>query len=229
MIAKGRTLARPVDLLLAVAFIVLLATPVTLGAVHEWVGIAAFALTVAHVVMSRKAIGRLVRARRAGAFATLVLDALLLACILGLAASSIVLSEHVLAWAPAVPGASWARTVHLLCSYWAFALAFVHAGLHLRIVAGRLARSKALVWAARFAYVALGVFGAWSFWDMDIWSYMTLANQFVFVDPTIPFVLRLVQYTAMAVLVAGSAHYVSLIFRKVIRRNRASDCGSATE
>lgn len=220
MIAKGRTLARPVDLLLAVAFIVLLATPVTLGAVHEWVGIAAFALTVAHVVMSRKAIGRLVRARRAGAFATLVLDALLLVCILGLAASSIVLSEHVLSWAPAIPGASWARTAHLLCSYWGFVLVFVHVGVHLRAAVGKLANSKALAWTARVALVVLGAVGIWSLFDTGMWSYMALANQFVFVDPSVPFALRLAQYASIAVLVAGLTYYASALCRRVTRRNR---------
>lgn len=229
MSAKGRIAAHVVDLLLAVAFVVLLATPVTWAVWHEWVGIFAFVLTVVHIVMSKKAIGRLARRRRVGAFATLVLDALLIASILGLAASSIVLSEHVLSWAPAVPGASWARTTHLLCSYWGFVLVFVHAGVHLRVVTGKLAKSRALAWAARIAFVVLGAVGVWSFLDTDIWSYMTLANQFVFVDPSVPFALKLAQYVSIAVLVAGLAHYVSALCRKAVRRSKASDLGSAAE
>lgn len=227
--AKGRIAAHVVDLLLAVAFIVLLATPVTWAVWHEWVGVFAFVLTVAHIVMSNKAIGRLARRRRVGAFATLVLDTLLLACVLGLAASSVVLSEHVLSWAPTVPGASWARTAHLLCSYWGFVLVFVHAGVHLRVAVGKLAKSRALVWAARIAFVVLGAVGVWSFLDTGMWSYMTLANQFVFVDPSVPFAMKLMQYTAIAVLVAGLAHYVSTTCHKLVRRSEASDLRSVAE
>lgn len=229
MSAKGRIAAHVVDLLLTVAFIVLLATPVTWAVWHEWIGILAFGLTVAHVVMSRKAIGRLARRRRVGAFATLVLDALLIACILGLAASSIVLSEHVLSWAPAVPGASWARTAHLLCSYWGFTLVFVHAGVHLRAAVGKLAKSKALTWTARIALVVLGAVGVWSLFDTGMWSYMTLANQFVFVDPSVPFALKLTQYASIAVLIAGLAHYASALCRKAVRRREANHLGPTAE
>lgn len=229
MSAKGRIAARVVDLLLAVAFIVLLATPVTWAVWHEWVGIFAFVLTVVHIVMSKKAIGRLARRRRVGAFATLVFDALLIVCIFGLVASSIVLSEHVLAWAPAVPGASWARTAHLLCSYWGFVLVFIHAGVHLRVAVGKLTKSRALVWAARIAFVVFGAVGVWSLFDTGMWSYMTLANQFVFVDPSVPFALKLAQYAAIAVLVTGLAHYVSAICRKVVRRSEARSHRSVAE
>lgn len=220
MSAKGRIAAHVVDLLLTVAFIVLLATPVTWAVWHEWIGILAFGLTVAHVVMSRKAIGRLARRRRVGAFATLVLDALLIACVLGLVASSIVLSEHVLSWAPAVPGASWARTAHLLCSYWGFTLVFVHADVHLRAAVGKLAKSKVLTWTARVALVVLGAVGIWSLFDTGMWSYMTLSNRFVFVDPSVPFALRLAQYASIAVLVAGLTYYASALCRRVTRKNR---------
>lgn len=229
MSAKGRIVTHAVDLLLAVAFVVLLATPVTWAVWHEWVGIFTFVLTVVHIVMSKKAIERLARRRRVGAFTTLVLDALLIACILGLAASSIVLSEHVLSWAPAVPGASWARTAHLLCSYWGFVLVFVHAGVHLRAAVGKLAKSKALAWTARIALIVLGAVGVWSLFDTGMWSYMTLANQFVFIDPSVPFALKLAQYASIAVLIAGLAHYASAPCRKAARRSKASNLGSAAE
>lgn len=151
-----------VDVLIATAFVALLATPIAWGQAHESIGIAAFALTVVHIALSRKAVGGLARKRRAGALATLALDALLLACLVGLAASAVVLSEHALSWAPAVPGSWWARVAHLLCSYWGFAFAFVHVGLHVRAMAGTK-RNAVLVWTGRVAFVALGAFGALSF------------------------------------------------------------------
>lgn len=209
-----------VDVLIAAAFVTLLATPIAWGQAHEWIGIAAFVLTVAHIVLSRKAVGGLARKRRAGAFATLTLDALLLACLLGLAASAVVISEHALSWAPAVPGSWWARVVHLLCSYWGFALAFVHAGLHVRAMAGAK-RNAVLVWAGRAVFVALGAFGALSFSELGIWSYMTLSNQFVFVDPGEPFALKFLQYASMGALIAGVSHYIASVCRMLARRRKA--------
>lgn len=218
--ATARRMRLVVDILIAASFIALLATPIAWGQVHEWIGIAAFALTVIHIVLSRKAVGRLARKHHIGAFATLALDALLLACLVGLAASAFVLSEHALSWAPAVPGSWWARVIHLLCSYWGFALAFVHVGLHLRVMTG--ARRHAILdWVGRAAFVILGAFGALSFIDSGMWSYMTLINQFVFVDPDESLAWQLLQYASMGVLVAGTSHYVASACRVLARRRKA--------
>ena len=62
-----------------------------------------------------------------------------------------------------------------------------------------------------------------------MWSYMTLANQFVFVDPSVPFAWKLAQYAVIAVLVAGLAHYVSALCRKAARRSKANGLGHAVE
>lgn len=200
---RARAANRAVEAALAAAFVVLLATPVTYGAVHEWVGMASFALTVAHIVLSRKRLGALVRSRRVGAWAALALDAALLACIVGQAASSIVLSEHVLAWAPAVPGAAWARKVHLACGYWGFLLAFAHAGTHLRAFAGKSLRDGAANVAWGVALAVCLVFGAMAFWRLNLVAYLTLSVEFVFVDPTVPLWRSVLDYVFVAGAVAG--------------------------
>lgn len=106
------------DVALALAFVLSMATALVDEAPHEWIGVAVFALTIAHVFLGWKMLLAQVRKRRATAVAGLVLDALLLACLLGQLASALVLSEHVLSWAPAIEGAAWARPVHMLCAYW---------------------------------------------------------------------------------------------------------------
>ena len=207
----SRRVALAFDALLACTFVSLMATPVTWGVEHEWLGMATFALVVVHVVLSRRRLVALARARRAGAVATLVLDAALLVCILVQAASAVVLSKHVLSWLPAVPGAAWAREAHLACSYWGFALAAAHAGLHLRAAVGKLFRNRACVWAGRITFAVCLVYGIWSFADLGLWRYMTLAVQFAFIDPSLSLAVHAAQFAAMGIAVAGVAHYVRVL------------------
>ena len=215
---RCRRVALAVDMLLACVFVALMATPVTWGVEHEWLGMATFALVAAHVVLSRKRIVALVRARRAGEVATLVIDAALLACVLAQAASAAVLSKYAFSWLPVIPGTAWARTAHLACSYWGFALAAAHAGLHLRALAGKLARNRAGVWAGRIVFAVCLVFGVWSFVDLGIWRYMTLSVRFAFVDPSVPLPLCVAQFAAMGAAVAGVAYYMQAAARRLRSR-----------
>lgn len=215
---RCRLVALAVDMLLACVFVALMATPVTWGVEHEWLGMATFALVAAHVVLSRKRIVALVRARRAGAVATLVIDAALLACVLAQAASAVVLSKYALSWLPVVPGTAWARTAHLACSYWGFALAAVHAGLHLRVLTGKFARNRAGVWAGRIVFAVCLMLGAWSFADLGLWRYMTLTVKFAFIDPGAPLALYVAQFAAMGVAAAGIAHYARAVMRALAAR-----------
>lgn len=215
-----RGIALAAEAALTCAFVALMVTPVTWGVAHEWLGMITFALMVAHVALSRKRLAALARAHRAGAVAMLVLDAALLACILAQAASVVVLSKYALSWLPVMPGAAWARKAHLVCSYWGFAFVAVHAGLHLRAMAGKLACNRACVWLARMLFTACVAFGAWSFADLGLWRYMTLAVQFAFIDPNMSLALRVAQFAAMGVAIAGTVRYVRAAIRMVVARRR---------
>lgn len=208
------------DVALALAFVLSMATALVDEAPHEWIGVAVFALTIAHVFLGWKMLLAQVRKRRATAVAGLVLDALLLACLLGQLASALVLSEHVLSWAPAIEGAAWARPVHMLCAYWGFALAFVHGGLHARLYGKNLAKHPVALVLCRIASIALALFGAVSFVQMDITAYMTLHVQFAFADPSVPLVLRFLRWLGIGMTFACAAHYLSSGLRLLSLKRR---------
>lgn len=209
-----------VDAGLAAVFVALMATATVEEFAHEWLGMVAFALFVAHQVLNRRWWARLLKGRYT------VLRALGTAANLGLAlcmlaqmASCVILSKHALGWLPAFDGAWWARVMHLLGSYWGFVLASVHAGLHLAGPARALARrGGALLWIARAAAVAVACFGAWSFVQLDFGAYLALASQFVFVDPTVPLALTAAEYASTGVLFAVIAHGVTVPLRASRRR-----------
>lgn len=211
---------RIVDIAFGAVFVLLMASAVVQEVAHEWLGVAAFALLAVHLALNRRWWARLL----AGAYRPLravqtVVNLALVACLLGQVASSLVLSEHAFGFLPAFPGASWARVVHLACSYWGFALMAAHAGLHVEPLARRMAASRGAVWLARIAFAAVACFGAWSFVQLGLASYLTLQVQFVFADAAVPLAFSAAQHAAVAVLIGGIAHYAAKPLRS--RRVRA--------
>lgn len=198
---RRRSIKTAVDVAMAADLVALMATAIVQEAPHEWFGIALFVLVTTHIVLNRRWIAAVLRRRR-NILQTVQLAtmALLVACIVGLAASSLVLSKHVFGFLPALPGAVWARRVHMLCSYWAFVLAFVHAGLHMRLPRRMAARS---LWVIRIAWSIVAAYGAWSFVKLGLPSYLLGQVQFAAVDFQTPLVISFARWIAIAVLITG--------------------------
>lgn len=210
---KGKAAIKVVlDFAMAVTLVAVMATALVQEAPHEWLGLALFALMATHVVLNRKWLAAIFRGRH-GALRVMqiVVIAALVACVIGQVASSLVLSKHAFGFLPALPGAGWARRVHMLCSYWAFVLAFAHAGLHMRMPKGMLPWQ---MWAGRVVFAVVACFGVYSFVQLGMWQYLTGQVQFAFVDFGVSPVVTAARYASVAVLVAGVFHYV----RKAVSR-----------
>ncbi len=208
-----------VDAALAVLFVAVMATALVQEAPHEYLGIAVFACVAAHVVLNRRWFKALFRGRY-NATRVLQLAAVvgLVACIVGQMASSIVLSKFAFGFLPALPGAGWARRVHMLCSYWGFVFAFAHAGLQIkgftRLVRAKDAAPSAAVWLARIVVVAVSCYGAYAFVQVNMGAYLLGQVQFAFADFSMPIALSFARYASIGVLVASVFHCLS---RFVIR------------
>lgn len=191
---------------MAATFVATMATALVQEAPHEYLGVALFALVVAHIVLNRRWLAALPRMRRnALLVAQAVTLALLVACIAGQVASSFVLSKHAFGFMPALPGASWARRVHMLCSYWSFVAAFAHAGLHMRAPAHMGQRRLR---ALQVVLTAVCCYGAYSFARLGMPAYLAGCVQFAMADFGTPLVLSLARYASVAVLVATVAYRV---------------------
>jgi hypothetical protein len=197
----GRTISRAIEAVLAVAIVVQVSTAAVEGVVHEWLGIALAILIVVHVVRSRHGLSM-----KRPVFA--VVDIATIACLLGQVASCVFVSEYVFSWLPALKGTAIARQVHMTCGYWLFVLATVHAGMHLRILLGSMMRNRAAVWCGRILFVCCIVAGLWAWVDTGIGEYLLMQSSFAFVDEGEPWVMGFCRYFAIAVMLAGAAHYV---------------------
>lgn len=168
---NGRKAAKiAVDAGLALSLVVTMATALVQEVPHEWVGIVTFAFLVAHLVLNRRWIAAIPKGRyhalRAVQVATMVA---LVACFVGQMVSSLVLSKHALGFLPAIPGASWARRVHMACAYWLFVLAFVHAGFHIRMPRNLGGWQR---WALRVGLVLAAGYGVWAFVQLNLAPYL---------------------------------------------------------
>lgn len=214
-VGASRKVRIVVDALLAILLVLVVALPVTHAVAHEWVGIGVVVLAIVHVCINARRIVRMAKRHSPGTVLALLLDLAIAAGIVAMAASSLVLSEHVFAWLPAFPGASWARALHLAGSYWLFVLAFVHCGIHFKEIAGKAMRRPVWKWVGRVAFAACLVVGAYWFVQMGVWSYMTLQVQFAFDDPSVPWFAKAGQFAAIAVAIAGVSHYCASLVRKL--------------
>ena len=205
-----------VDTSLAALFIVVMATALVQEASHEYLGVGLFAAVVAHTILNRRRFRALLRGRRSVVRTLrLMVIACLIACVVGQAGSALVLSKFAFGFLPSLPGASLARRIHMLCSYWSFALAFAHVGLHTKGLGRLMHIENALdasgvlrfaIWAGRFFFVAFACFGVYSFVKLDFGAYLLGQVQFAFADRGISIVHSLMSYASIALLIGGLFH-----------------------
>ena len=216
---KNRSpIAIAVDAVLAGLLVAVMATALVQEAPHEYLGVALFAAAIAHVILNRRRFKALVRGRRnAVRMLRLMAIACLIACVAAQIASALVLSKLVFGFLPALPGATVARRIHMLCSYWGFAFAFAHVGLQFKALrrfmrigraSSRPGATRAAIWAARALFAMVACFGAYSFVQLNFTAYLLGRVRFAFADHDASIALSLMSYASIAVLIGGLFHYL---------------------
>ena len=218
------------DTVMTVLLPILMAYELVGQAAHEWIGIGMFALFILHNVLNRKWYTSLFKGRYTSVrtFIT-VIDLLLLVVMVSLMVSGIMLSRHAFAFLSLNNGASFARILHLLASYWGFALMSVHLGSHWNMLMGMARKIFPCFKASTLRKTILRVicvlgslYGGYSFIQRGIGSYMLLQNQFVFFDFSEPLIFFLIDYLAVMWLFAAIGHYIMALFQYLskIRRSK---------
>lgn len=208
-----------VDVAMAVVLVAIMATALVQEVPHEYLGVALFVLMIVHIVLNRKWLAAALRGKLGTRYVPhLILIVALVACFVGMVASSLVLSKHAFGFLPSLPGASWARRVHMLFSYWMFVLTFAHMGLHIR-VPRRMEPWK--LWTLR-ALAVIGVcYGAYAFVRLGLFGYLTGQVQFAMADFETPLAITFLRYTGVGMLVAVVFHGVQIGIMNAWQRRRA--------
>ena len=209
-----------IAVLLALDLLVVYATPIEFEVVHEWAGIVAFALVIIHCTINRRWFAALFKGKyRPLRVVSTTLVAAMIACMLALAVSSIIISRHAFGFLPAMPGSSWAREAHLACSSWLFILAFIHSGMHMRLVLPvRQGNVASRIWVAGLAVIS--VCGILALIALGIPDYLFLQSLF-YNGWDGPMWSGVLLYVASAI---GMACIGRLISFMLMRRTSSSAC-----
>ena len=164
---------------------------------HEITGVLMLVLFIAHHILNRAWCKGLFRGRYSPyrAFTTGV-NLLLCVVMVCLPLSGIMMSKHLFTFLPTQGLSATARTVHLLASYWGFALMSLHLGLHMDAMLK--AKPKWLAFAAGM----VSLYGIYAFIKRELPLYMTLRSQFVFFDYGEPRIFFFADYLSIMVLFA---------------------------
>jgi len=222
------TARRKLQILLDVAMTALLLPLMAYSLVgetaHEWLGLAMCILFAGHHALNLRWYKGLTKGRwslprvfQAGANFALFFAAL------GLMVSGIILSRQVFSFLPISGGTSFARTQHMVCSYWGFCLMSLHIGMHWSIVVGMLRRqtgpsSRRRTILLRSAAVLAAGYGVYAFLHREIGSYMTLGTAFVFFNLDEPLALFFLDYMAVMGLFSVIGYYAVKLFQWLDKR-----------
>lgn len=211
-----------IDILMTVFVLMLMAYQATGEKLHEWLGTGMAVLFLAHNLLNIRWYGSLMKGKYSllRIFRT-VINFSVFVVMLALAYSGIVMSHHVFSALPINGGMAAARVLHLAGSYWGFVLMSVHLGLHWSMITGMICKhsgekkSEVLRWSFRLIAVLIAAYGAVSFYQADILSYMFLKAEFAFLDYEKSAAFIFAEYMAMMGLWVFIAFCVSKVLGKL--------------
>jgi hypothetical protein len=195
---------------MTVMLMMLMSSQVIEGIHHEFCGISMFVLFVIHQVLNRNWYASLLKGRYNlnRALMTVINIALLVSFMLTVF-SGIIMSESL----PELnidALASFSRLAHLSCSYLSFVLMGMHLGFHWGMIASRIKAT----WPAVIA-ILFSCYGLYVFIESDIMSYITLTNQFAFIDYDKNICLVFLDNFAMLSFWTSIGYYVSKLIRSI--------------
>lgn len=206
-----------IDLSMVALFLALMAFHITGNRVHEWLGVALFALFAVHNGLNLRWYKNLFKGKfkPVRIFYT-VINLLLVLAMIGMMISGILLSTEVFSFLE-LPASMFARKLHMFSTSWGYALMAVHLGYHFalssRSVNDKISRVS--VGMGLGIVSALGIFAADS---QQLWQKMFLRIDYVFFDFNRPAVFLFFDYIAVMVLFACIG-YISNRFLKKRRKN----------
>ena len=194
---------------------------------HEIIGVALMVVWGVHIYANRRWFKATFRGKyNPFRITQSVVNYGMLICVVFLAISGVMLSNHVFAFLGIESGASFARTAHLLASHWYFVFISLHIGLHVGVIFNRLkiaqliegSRGSASVsWkvvATRIIVALVSVYGIYAFVERGLWKYLTLQQPFFFMDMERGYILFFVDYISMVALFAAALHYATKLLIK---------------
>ena len=216
---KKKTIKTILDILMTAALPVLMAYSLAGETLHEITGSAMLVIFVTHHILNRRSTAAMFKGKQNPArIVNTVLNMILFAVMILLPVSGIVMSKHLYTFLPTNGLSAVARTVHLLLSYWGFALMSLHLGFHADIWLNRLKKKKAAFIAFAVIITLIAAFGVYAFIANRLYEYMLLQTQFVFFDVDKPLILTFGEYLSMIVLFAWIGYWLKELLKPLNKK-----------
>lgn len=225
--SKKQILKMSVDVGMTLLLLFLMGYQLWGEAAHEWAGMCIFTLFIFHHFLNRGWYKSLFKGKYNGMrILMIVTNLLLLGEMFSLMFSAVVLSRYVFSAFP-VHGMVWiARKMHMAGAYWSLVLMAFHLGLHwnmiLTMFTKRKERAENKSQKIRFVPVVLAglvaVYGLRAFIKRNLFTYLFLQTEFVFLDYNESKLLFYLDYLAIMGLFIFIAHYGSRLMLKINRR-----------
>ena len=201
---------------------VLMAYSLACETLHEITGSVMLVIFITHHILNRKATVAMFKGRQTPArIVNTALNIILFAVMILLPVSGIVMSKHLYTFLPTFGISGTARIIHLLLSYWGFALFSLHLGLHADIWLNRLKKNAAYILLA-VVLTLIAAFGVYAFIVNRLYEYMFLQTQFVFFDFDKPLILTFGEYLSMIVLFAWIGYWMKELLRRLQKNTPAN-------
>ena len=217
---KSTVAKRIIDVALTVTLLLLMAFQVTEQLAHEWLGIAMFALTVAHQILNRKFYAAIFKGKyNALRILQLTVNCLLLLSFVCTALSGMMMSRFATPFMNGILPSSIVRQGHLAMSHWSFVLMGLHLGLHFGMITSKLKNKTARI-ILGIVMTVISVFGFYLFFKSDMLSYMLFKNPFAFLDYEKAWWLVILENLAMLLAWGFAAYLLSLFLRFVTKKEK---------
>lgn len=211
-----------VDCAMTALLLALMAYMLTGQELHEWLGAGMLALFLAHLILNAQWLRNVGRGKYTPyRVLQTLLVLLVLAALLGSMVSGIMMSRYVFGFLPIHGGMAFARSLHMLSSYWGFLLMSAHLGLHwgtllamARRAAGIQTASPPRAAVLRLLACGTAAYGVYAFARHRIADYLFLRSQFVFFDFEQPPLQFFGEYLAMMGLWIFLSYYLGRLLQK---------------
>ena len=214
---------RAIDLIMLAAMLFLPAMQVTKQEIHEWLGIGMFALVIAHHILNRKYYAAIFKGKYTPlrVFMLIVNTALLLSFI-ATPTTGMMMSRYATPFLNSVVGTALPRKLHLMLTYWSFVLMGMHAGLHLAIILSKL-KNKAVKIIAFVLMCVVSGYGFYLFVKANIFDYMLMKTQFVFLDYSKPAWQIIIENLAMLLAWALATYLITIGLKNIKKKKEHNE------
>lgn len=204
-----------VDFLMSALFVFLMGYYISGNAVHEWAGIAAFALFILHNILNYKNFTAMFKGKESAVkTARLTVIVLLWIFMILEIISSIIISQDVFAFLE-LTARGW-KKIHILSSVWLFALAAIHFGFHWstfmglgrKLIKPKAENAKTRIIIIRSLAFIIAVCGIIAFCDQALGNGLFLLQSHEQIMQTdMPPVIFYLEYIAIWALFAEAGYY----------------------